>query len=185
MLQLLGRPGVCFVTRGPGATNAAIALHIARQASIPLVLGVGQVARANLGRDSFQEVDYEAFFRPLVKHVEQVNDPGALSAAFARAFQMALSGRPGPVVLALPEDVLASSTTSIDADRLPITAQGIISPHLRFRLISHRLRLYLPRSISKPVPAGRHGARIYARPISTPRCPASNTGSIRQPCCGA
>jgi acetolactate synthase I/II/III large subunit len=104
---LTGRPGVCFVTRGPGATNASIALHVARQASVPLVLGVGQVARRNLGRDAFQEVDFEAFFAPLVKHVEQVNGADAIPDAIARAFHEALRGRPGPVVLAFPEDVLS------------------------------------------------------------------------------
>ena len=92
--QLNQRPGVCFVTRGPGATNASIALHIARQASIPLVLGVGQVRRDNLGRDAFQEVDFEAFFAPLVKHVEQVNITEAIPSAIARAFHTALRGDP-------------------------------------------------------------------------------------------
>lgn len=120
--ELSGRPGVCFVTRGPGATNASIGLHIARQGSIPLVLGVGQVARANLGRESFQEIDYTAFFAPLVKHVEQVADPAALPAAFARAFHIAASGRPGPVVLALPEDVLGEMATAAPVAPLPLVA---------------------------------------------------------------
>lgn len=119
--QVSGRPGVCFVTRGPGAMNASIALHIARQASIPLVLGVGQVARANLGRESFQEVDYEACFAPLVKHVEQVTEPAAVSDAFARAFALAAEGRPGPVVLALPEDVLSGTADARDAEPLAVT----------------------------------------------------------------
>ncbi len=105
--RLSGRPGVCFVTRGPGASNAAIALHVARQGSIPLVLGVGQVARDKLGREAFQELDYEACFAPLAKHVEQVGSAAALPDAFTRAFECAQAGRPGPVVLALPEDVLA------------------------------------------------------------------------------
>ncbi len=122
--QLTGRPGACFVTRGPGATNASIALHVARQASIPMVLGVGQVARANLGRESFQEIDYAAFFAPLVKHVEQVTDPAAVSEAFARAFALAAEGRPGPVVLALPEDVLSGTADVNDAAPLPVTRQA-------------------------------------------------------------
>ena len=82
--QLSGRPGVCFVTRGPGATNASIALHVARQASLPLVLCVGQVARGNLGREAFQEIDYESFFAPLAKHVEQVTIAEALPGPAAR-----------------------------------------------------------------------------------------------------
>ena len=114
--QLTGRPGACFVTRGPGATNASIALHIARQASIPMVLGVGQVARGDLGRDAFQEIDFEAFFAPLVKHVEQVNRAEAIPGAYARAFHQAQSGRPGPVVLVFPEDVLGEEVAADPSD---------------------------------------------------------------------
>ena len=109
--HLRGTPGVCFVTRGPGATNASIAVHIARQASLPMVLGVGQVARHKLGREAFQEVDYEAFFAPLAKHVEQVEAAADVPAAFARALAIAVSDRAGPVVLALPEDVLSETAT--------------------------------------------------------------------------
>ncbi len=111
--RLRGRAGVCLVTRGPGATNASIALHIAEQASVPLILIVGQVARAHLGRDAFQEVDYERYFAPLVKHVEQLTDLDALGDALARAFITAEGGRPGPVVLALPEDLLQETTTRV------------------------------------------------------------------------
>ncbi len=110
--QLSGHPGVAFVTRGPGATNASIAVHIAQQGSIPLVLGVGQVARRNIGRESFQEVDFEAFFAPIAKSVKQVDDPAAIPRAIADAFHIASSGRMGPVVLAFPEDVLTASIAS-------------------------------------------------------------------------
>ncbi|MEQ8661463.1 MAG: thiamine pyrophosphate-binding protein, partial [Gammaproteobacteria bacterium] len=110
--RLTQRPGVVLVTRGPGAANAAIALHVARQASVPLVVGVGQVARANLGRDSFQELDHETFLRPLAKHVEQVMQADELPAALARAFAIAASGRPGPVALVWPEDVLGEETAA-------------------------------------------------------------------------
>ena len=123
--QLNQRPGVCFVTRGPGATNASIALHIARQASIPLVLGVGQVRRDNIGRDAFQEVDFEAFFAPLVKHVEQVNITEAIPSAMARAFHIARSGRPGPVVLAFPEDVLGDGTIAAPEMPRAIARRGL------------------------------------------------------------
>jgi acetolactate synthase I/II/III large subunit len=113
--RLRGRAGVCMVTRGPGATNASIGLHIARQASIPLVVIVGQVAREQLGREAFQEVDYEAFFAPLVKHVEQVDDAKDVADAMRRAFACAEGGRPGPVVLALPEDVLVERSKRVPA----------------------------------------------------------------------
>lgn len=122
--MLRGAPAMCFVTRGPGATNASIALHVARQASIPLVLGVGQVSRAYLGREAFQEVDYERFFAPLVKHVEQVGVTEAIPAALARAFAIAGSDRPGPVVLAFPEDVLGESVVAAGEPRRAIAERG-------------------------------------------------------------
>lgn len=110
--HLSGEPGLAFVTRGPGATNASIAVHIAQQASIPLVLGVGQVAVRNIGRESFQEVDFEAYFAPIAKHVQQIEDPNAIPQAMRDAFATARSGRQGPVVLAFPEDVLSSAATA-------------------------------------------------------------------------
>ena len=128
--QLSGQVGVCFVTRGPGATNASIALHVARQASIPLLLCVGQVARENLGRESFQEVDYETFFAPLAKHVEQIMIGEALPSAVARALHMARSGRPGPVVLALPEDVLSATTFAAPEPARPVQRRGLDAAQL-------------------------------------------------------
>ena len=110
--HISGKPCVAFVTRGPGATNASIAVHIARQASIPLVLCVGQVARRNLGREAFQEVDFEAFFSPIAKLAMQIDEPEAIPEALVHAFDVARSGRCGPVVVAFPEDVLSASTTA-------------------------------------------------------------------------
>ena len=104
--HLSGAPGVAFVTRGPGATNASIAVHIAAQASLPMVLCVGQVTSAHLGREAFQEVDFDQFFRPLAKAVETVTQPRLVGAAMTRALRLAATGRPGPVVLTFPEDVL-------------------------------------------------------------------------------
>lgn len=104
--KLDGLPGICLVTRGPGACNAAIGVHTAFQDSTPMLLLIGQVQRSFLGREAFQEVDFEAMFRPLAKHVEQVDAPAALPETLERAFRLACTGRPGPVVLALPEDVL-------------------------------------------------------------------------------
>jgi acetolactate synthase-1/2/3 large subunit len=105
--KLTGRPGVAFVTRGPGATNGASGIHVARQDSTPLVLFVGQIARGHRDREAFQEVDYRAFFGPLAKWVAEVDDVARLPEYVNRAFRVAQSGRPGPVVLALPEDMLA------------------------------------------------------------------------------
>jgi acetolactate synthase I/II/III large subunit len=128
--QLSGQVGVCFVTRGPGATNASIALHVARQASIPLLLCVGQVARENLGRESFQELDYEKFFAPLAKHVEQITIGETLPGAVARALHIARSGRPGPVVLALPEDVLSATTFAASEPARPVQRRGFDAAQL-------------------------------------------------------
>jgi acetolactate synthase-1/2/3 large subunit len=113
--KLTGRPGVCFVTRGPGATNAAAGVHIAHQDSTPLLLFVGQVAREALGREAFQELDYGAVFGTMAKWVVQVDDPQRLPELVSRAFHVATSGRPGPVVIALPEDMLTQAATVADA----------------------------------------------------------------------
>jgi acetolactate synthase-1/2/3 large subunit len=104
--KLTGRPGVCFVTRGPGATHASIAVHTAQQDATPLVLFVGQVARQDLGRDAFQEIDFGAMFGSIAKWVVEVHEPERMSELVTRAFAIALNGRPGPVVVSLPEDVL-------------------------------------------------------------------------------
>src|SRR3954447_7410385 len=115
--KLTGRPGICMVTRGPGATHAATGIHTARQDSTPLILLVGQVARAERGRESFQELDYEAVFGPMAKWAFELDDPGRIPEVLARAYTVATSGRPGPVVLALPEDVLSASADVPDAPR--------------------------------------------------------------------
>ena len=113
--KLTGRPGVCFVTRGPGATNAAAGVHIAHQDSTPLLLFVGQVAREALGREAFQELDYGAVFGSMAKWVVQIDDPKRLPELVSRAFHVATSARPGPVVIALPEDMLTEAATVADA----------------------------------------------------------------------
>ncbi|MDS9466521.1 thiamine pyrophosphate-binding protein [Paracoccus sp. MBLB3053] len=106
--KLTGRPGIAFVTRGPGATNASAGVHVARQDSTPMILFVGQIARADRDREAFQEVDYRAMFGPLAKWVAQIDQSERIPEYLARAFHVAMSGRPGPVVLALPEDVLSA-----------------------------------------------------------------------------
>lgn len=119
--KLTGRPGICFVTRGPGATNAAAGVHIAHQDSTPLILFVGQVARDALGREAFQELDYSAVFGTLAKWVVQVDDARRLPELISRAFHVATSGRPGPVVVALPEDMLTEPAAVADARPYTVT----------------------------------------------------------------
>jgi acetolactate synthase-1/2/3 large subunit len=112
--KLTGRPGVCFVTRGPGATNASIGVHTAFQDSTPMVLFVGDVASDQRDREAFQEVDYASFFGPstkgMAKRVERIDDPDRIPEYVSRAFATAMNGRPGPVVLVLPEDMLTQAT---------------------------------------------------------------------------
>ena len=103
---MTGRPGICFVTRGPGATNASIGVHVAHQDSQPMILFVGDVARDARDREGFQEVDFSAFFGPICKWSARIDDPARIPEYIARAFSTAISGRPGPVVIALPEDML-------------------------------------------------------------------------------
>jgi acetolactate synthase-1/2/3 large subunit len=114
--KLTGRPGICLVTRGPGSTQAAVGVHTADQGSTPLLLLVGQVPRAVRGRQAFQELDYASTFGGMAKRVVEVDDPDHLPEEAASAFRTALEGRPGPVVLALPEDVLAGETDAPDAE---------------------------------------------------------------------
>lgn len=104
--RLTGRPGICLVSRGPGATNAAIAIHTAQQDGLPLIVFVGQVARKHLRRDGFQEIDYGKMFGDVAKYVAEIVDPAQIVATMARAMNAAVSGTPGPVVIALPEDIL-------------------------------------------------------------------------------
>ncbi|WP_326542490.1 thiamine pyrophosphate-binding protein [Pseudorhodoferax sp.] len=118
--KLTGRPGVCFVTRGPGATNASIGVHTAFQDSTPMVLFVGDVASDSRDREVFQEVDYQSFFGPstkgFAKRVERIDDARRIPEYVARAFATAMNGRPGPVVLTLPEDMLVQE---VDVAPLP------------------------------------------------------------------
>jgi acetolactate synthase-1/2/3 large subunit len=117
--KLTGRPGVAFVTRGPGATNASAGVHVARQDSTPMILFVGQIARGDQDREAFQEVDYRAMFAPLAKWVAQIDATDRIAEYVARAFHVAMSGRPGPVVLALPEDMLSGQADIPDLAPAP------------------------------------------------------------------
>jgi acetolactate synthase-1/2/3 large subunit len=113
--KLTGRPGIALVTRGPGACHAAIGVHTAAQDSTPMVLLVGQIPRAHADREAFQEVDYRRMFGALAKWVAQIDHAARVPEYLARAFHVAASGRPGPVVLALPEDMLSEVVTAPDA----------------------------------------------------------------------
>jgi acetolactate synthase-1/2/3 large subunit len=113
--KLTGEPGVAMVTRGPGATNACHGLHIAQQDSTPMILFVGQVPREASDREAFQEIDYRRMFAETAKWVGQIDDPGRIPEFVSRAYHTALSGRPGPVVLALPEDMLVELSEVADA----------------------------------------------------------------------
>jgi acetolactate synthase-1/2/3 large subunit len=113
--KLTGRPGICFVTRAPGATHAATGVYTAFQDSTPLILFVGQVPRRHRGREAFQELDYGAVFESFAKWAAEVDEPAEFPEATAHAFQTALAGRPGPVVIAMPEDVLDAEVDVDDA----------------------------------------------------------------------
>ena len=121
--RLTGRPGICFVTRGPGATNAAHGVHIAEHDSAPMILFIGQVEREMLGRGAFQEMDYRAVFGSVAKWATEIQSAAQIPEVVQRAFHVAMQGRPGPVVIALPEDMLLETAEVPDAPkafRVPI-----------------------------------------------------------------
>jgi acetolactate synthase I/II/III large subunit len=122
--KLTGRPGVCMVTRGPGATNASAGVHVAQQDSTPLILLIGQVGRGMQDREAFQEIDYRRMFGQLAKWVAQIDDPARMAEYLNRAYATATSGRPGPVVLALPEDMLREQVAIAP---LPPPAKTVVS----------------------------------------------------------
>ncbi len=122
--KLTGKPGVAFVTRGPGATNACSGVHVAFQDSTPLVLLIGQVASDQRDREAFQEIEYRKMFEPLAKWVAEIDRADRIPEYIARAFSVACSGRPGPVVLALPEDILSADCSVKDANPVVDVNQG-------------------------------------------------------------
>ena len=112
--KMTGRPGVAFVTRGPGATNASAGVHVAFQDSTPMILFVGDLSRGDKDREGFQEVDFLAMFAPLAKWVARIEDAARIPEYVARAYSTAMAGRPGPVVLVLPEDMLRDQSEATD-----------------------------------------------------------------------
>ena len=113
--KLTGKPGICFVTRGPGATNAAVGMHTGFQDSTPMILLVGQVARETADREAFQEIDYRRMYGEMAKWVTQIEDARRIPELLSQAFHTALNGRPGPVVVVLPEDMLTDEVEVADA----------------------------------------------------------------------
>ncbi len=118
--KLTGKPGICAVTRGPGATNASNGVHTAYQDSTPMIVLIGQVGRGMMDREAFQEMDYRRMFGEMAKWVAQIEDASRIPEYLARAWKVALSGRPGPVVLALPEDMLTEEANCVDLRPTPL-----------------------------------------------------------------
>jgi len=144
--KLTGRPGVAIVTRGPGATNAAIGVHVAQQDSTPMLLLIGQVGGDFVDREAFQEVDYRRMYASVAKWSAQIDRADRVPEYVAHAFAVAMSGRPGPVVLALPEDMLSAQAAVADAPRVeatPAAADAAQIADVRARLAKARAPLVL------------------------------------------
>ena len=122
--KLTGKPGICFVTRGPGACNATIGIHTAFQDQTPMILFIGQVGRDVFGREGFQEVDFRALFTPLAKWATQIESADRIPEIVGRSFSLAQSGRRGPIVIALPEDTLTDHSAAIARDPAPIPSSA-------------------------------------------------------------
>src|SRR5476649_47304 len=137
--KLTGRPGICFVTRGPGATNASIGLHTAFQDSTPLILFIGQIDSEYTERESFQEIDYRRMYGQMSKWVAQIDRADRVPEMVSHAFHLAVSGRPGPVVLALPEDMQTATATVPDTARYQrVAAHPVADDMLKLRdMLAH------------------------------------------------
>lgn len=122
--KMTGRPGIAFVTRGPGATNASGGVHVAFQDSTPMILFIGDVARGDRDREGFQEIDFPAFFGPIAKWAARIDDARRIPEYVARAWRVATAGRPGPVVLALPEDMLRDEVETLDRPAIAPVAEA-------------------------------------------------------------
>ncbi len=135
--RLTGRPGVVFVTRGPGATNASSGIHVAHQDGTPLIVFVGDIDRGAVGRNTFQEIDYTAMFAPITKFVTQISDGARIPELVGRAFHTSMSGRPGPVMLTLHEDMLLDRVPIRPArriERVPQAPSPTLTVNLRARI---------------------------------------------------
>ena len=143
--KLTGKPGICMVTRGPGATNASVGIHTAFQDSTPVILFIGQVARDMVDREAFQEIDFRRMYSEMAKWVAQIDDPARIPEYISRAFHVATSGRPGPVVLALPEDMLSEMAVAYDVPAaVPVQAAPSADNMEKFRnLLSEAKRPFI------------------------------------------
>ena len=147
--KMTGQPGICFVTRGPGATNASAGVHIAKQDSTPMILFIGQIDPGTRDREAFQEVDYRLMFAPLAKWVAEIDDTARIPEYVSQAYHRATSGRPGPVVLSLPETILSASIEVEDAKpATPIEAKAAAEDMT---------------ALAGPAPDGRTAAGVYRR----------------------
>jgi acetolactate synthase I/II/III large subunit len=168
--RLTGRPGVACVSRGPGASNAAIAVHTAQQDGVPFLLLVGQVAVRDLRRDAFQEIDYARMFGGIAKWTAEVADPARLAETLLRAIQVATTGVPGPVVIALPEDVLTAPVPTVPVQpqaRVRAAPDGADVARLRDWLAASSRPLLLAGS-GLERPGGRAALRAFAEAWSLP-----------------
>jgi len=171
--KLTGRPGICAVTRGPGATNAANGIHTAFQDSTPLIVLIGQVERAARDREAFQEIEYRDMFAPMAKWVGEIGSAERIPEYISRAFHVAQSGRPGPVVLALPEDVLLEPALAQDAPRASIAHAAPPAAQmaaLRARLESATRPILMaggPTWTARAVDDLRHFAEATGVPVAT------------------
>jgi acetolactate synthase I/II/III large subunit len=161
--RLTGRPGVVCVSRGPGASNAAIAVHTAQQDEVPLILIIGQVPARNTRRDSFQEIDYRAMYGTIAKWVAEVTDPARMAETLLRAIRTATAGTPGPVVIAVPEDVLTAKVTATSvAPQAPIRAAPCADDVATLRsLIADAARPLVLAGRSLDRPGGREALRGF------------------------
>ena len=168
--KLTGRPGICFTTRGPGATNALVALHTAHQDATPLILFIGLVPRGHTDRHSFQELDLRGTFGASAKLVETIDDAARIPEYVARAFAVASSGRPGPVVLGLPEDMLTDVVHVADATPLPVPTGGVGPVELArlAQLLSAAERPLVLLGGSRWTPQARSDVRDWAEAWSLP-----------------
>ena len=175
--KLTGRPGIVMATRGPGATNASAGLHVGRQDSTPMILLLGQVGRNMRGREAFQEIDAKHFFGEVAKSVEEIDSADRIPEIFSRAMHMATAGRPGPVVLSLPEDMLRETATVADAapwvevETHPGPAQMAELQRMLVageEAVRHPRRLALERGGGRGHPALRRTIRSAGRLLASP-----------------
>jgi acetolactate synthase-1/2/3 large subunit len=168
--KLTGQPGICFVTRGPGATNASIGVHSASQDSAPMILFVGQIATGMREREAFQELDYRAAFAPLAKWATELESADRVPEVVARAFATALGGRPGPVVVALPEDVLVAPSGALPGPRVRVPKAAPAQEDLDelARLLEAAERPLIVAGGGGWSAAGRAGLRAFAEGTRVP-----------------